>query len=71
MRVLDFYIRLIFPLTFSLLEIYIRGNPEYEINLKKRDISTKDLTPSDFFPSIERVIFHNLVTNKLSKFYYL
>ncbi len=54
-RVLDYYIRLILPILFTFIKIYIDGNPEYESIKNKRDVRSKNLTPNDLIPSIYKV----------------
>ena len=53
---MDYYIRLIFPILFTLLKIYSEGNPDYEIVKGMRDIKLKNLTPGDLIPSLTKVI---------------
>ena len=57
-RVLDFFIRLIIPITFTLFEIYMKGNPDYQKMIKKRDTRYRDLSLVEFFPNIQQVDFN-------------
>ncbi len=56
-RVLDFYLRLVLPILFNLMKLYIEGNPEYESLKNKRDMRYRNFTPDSFIPSITKVIF--------------
>ncbi len=55
----DYYIRLIIPITFTLLKIYLDGYPEYDTIKNKRDIRFKDIGPGDLSPNISKVNYFN------------
>jgi hypothetical protein len=70
-RVIDFYMIFILSLTFSLFELYIRGNPEYDKIIQKRDIKDRGLDRTKIGPSIETVKNIKIDINKCTHFNYL
>ena len=47
LRVLDFYIRILFPFFFSFLKIYTEQNPKFADLKNKRDIRITAKNPND------------------------
>ncbi len=55
---LDYYIRLILPIFFTLLKINLDGNPEYDTIKNMRDIRYKNMTAGDLLPSLTQVLLY-------------